>query len=83
MKLKLLHKARWTYYAYTNSSAFLYYENARYRKKGDTIYMRAHTYYGDTNTIEKKFIPQYVVSGDSLKSIHFDIAYIKENKVSE
>lgn len=80
LKLKLLRNARWTYYAYTNSAAFMYYENARYRKRGDTIYMRARTYFGDTNTIDKQFFPQFVVSGDSLKSLHHNVTYVKAKK---
>lgn len=78
MKLKCFGKAQYTYYAYSNSAVEMYQENAKYKKKGDTIYMRSRTYYGDTNDISKDFFPQFVVMGDSLVSLHYDVAYVKD-----
>ncbi len=80
MKLKLCGKAQYTYYAYSNSAVEMYQESTKFKKKGDTIYMRTRTYYGDTNDISKDFMPQFVVMGDSLKSLSYDMAYIKKKK---
>ncbi len=80
MKLKCFGKAQYTYYGYSTSAVEMYQENAKYKKKGDTIYMRVRTYYGDTNEISKDFLPQYVVSGDSLVSLHYDVAYVRKKK---
>ncbi len=83
MKLKLCRKARWTYYGYSNSAVFMYYETAKYRKKGDTIFMHSRIAYGDTSKQEKLFVPSYVVSGDSLISLEHSIAYIRKKKAKE
>ena len=78
MDLKLLGKAKYTFYGFNNSSVQLYQETTRYKKKGDTIYMRSRTYFLDTTKIAKTFYPQYVISGDSLVSLDYDVAYIKK-----
>jgi len=78
MKLKMCGKAQYTYYAYSNSAVQMYQENAKYKKKGDTIFMRSRTYYGDTNEISKEYFPQFVVKGDSLISIDYDMMYVKK-----
>lgn len=80
MKLKMCGKAQYTYYAYSNSAVQMYQEQAKFKKKGDTIYMRARTYYGDTNEVSKDFFPEFVVSGDSLLSIDYDMMYVKSRK---
>lgn len=77
MKLKAFGKAQYTYYAYANSAVEMYQETTKYKKKGDTIYMRNRSYYGDTNEISKDFVPYFVVMGDSLVSLDYDVAYIK------
>lgn len=81
LKLKLSRKARFTYYGYTNSAAFMYYENTKFKKKGDTIYMRPRRFYGDTTEVDKSFQPVYVINGDSLVSLKYEVAYIKKSKV--
>lgn len=83
MKLRLFRKARWTYYGYSNSAVFMYYENARYKKKGDTVYMRSRAAYGDTSELDKTFYPEYVISGDSLVSLNYGIAYIRKRKAEK
>lgn len=80
MKLNFFRKARWTYYTTNNASTSMYYENARFKKRGDTIYMRPRSFYGDTIHSAKEFIPQYVVNGDSLLSVSFDLAYVKRHR---
>ncbi len=80
MKLKAFGKAQYTYYSYSNSAVEMYQENAKYKKKGDTIYMRTRTYYGDTNDVSKDYFPQFVVMGDSLVSLEYDMAYVKKKK---
>ncbi|GAB5417906.1 MAG: hypothetical protein Crog4KO_23460 [Crocinitomicaceae bacterium] len=78
MKLKLCGKAKYTYYSYSNSAVQMYEENAKFKKKGDTLFMRARTYYADTTTIGKKYYPEYLIVGDSLVSLDHDVAYIKQ-----
>lgn len=80
MKLKLCGKAKYTYYSFHNSSVQLYEETAKFKKKGDTIFMRSRTYFADTTMISKGYHPQYVVMGDSLVSLKYDVAYIKQKK---
>lgn len=80
MKLKLCGNAKYTYYSYSNSAVQMYEENAKFKKKGDTIFMRTRTYFADTTTIGKELYPQYVIMGDSLVSLDYDVAYVKEKR---
>ena len=80
MKLKLCGKAQYTYYAYSNSAVEMYQESTKFKKKGDTVYMRSRSYFGDTTEISKDFIPQFVLMGDSLVSLEYDMAYVKKKK---
>lgn len=78
MKIKLTRKAEWTYYTPGYTMSYSYTQNARFKKKNDTIYMRERTYFGDTTEIGKEFTPHYTVSGDSLYSIDYDFVYVKK-----
>ncbi|XOV67460.1 MAG: hypothetical protein ACFHU9_17735 [Fluviicola sp.] len=78
MKLKMCGKAQYTYYAYRNSAVEMYTEYSKFKKKGDTIYMRERTYYGDTSEVADEFKPKFVIMGDSLVSLKYEMAYVKE-----
>ena len=78
LKLKLNKKAQWTYYEVSSSAVYTYYENAKYRVSGDTLMMSCRAYYGDTSQLDETFIPRYIISGDSLISMDYDMAYIRE-----
>ncbi|MCR9174327.1 MAG: hypothetical protein NXI10_17650 [bacterium] len=78
MKLKMCGKAQYTYYAYSNSAVEMYQENAKYKKKGDTIFMQPRTYYGDTTEVSEKYTPKYLVAGDSLISLEYNMMYVKK-----
>lgn len=80
MKLKMCGKAQFTYYAYSNSAVEMYRETTKYKKKGDTLYMRARTYYGDTTEVSKDFVPKYYIQGDTLISLKYDVMYVKKKK---
>jgi len=80
MKLKMCGKAQFTYYAYSNSAVEMYQETTKYKKKGDTLFMRARSYYGDTNEVSKDFVPEYLIQGDSLLSLKYDVMYVKKKK---
>jgi hypothetical protein len=80
MRLKLCGNAEYTYYAYSNSAVTMYQEDAKFKKKGDTVYMRSRTYYGDTTEISKDFMPRFVIMGDSLVSLDYNMAYVKKKK---
>lgn len=80
MKLRLCHKARWTYYGYSNSAVFMYYEEAKFRKKGDTIYFRSRIEHGDTTKQEKIYEAKFVKSGDSLISLDQFPSYVRRGK---
>jgi len=78
MKLKLIPTAEWTYYTPNYTMSYSYTENARYKKKGDTLYMRERTYFGDSTELSKEFTPRFVVGDDSLYSIEYDFIYVKK-----
>lgn len=40
--------------------------------------MSCRAYYGDTSQLDETFIPRYIISGDSLISMDYDMAYIRE-----
>lgn len=78
MRLKPCGKAEYTYYTYSNSAVTMYQENAKYKKKGDTVYMRTRTYYGDTTEVSKDFMPRFVIVDESLVSLEYDMTYVKK-----
>lgn len=73
----MCHKVRWTYYAYTNSGAVLYYEDGKYSKKNDTIYIHSRKEHLDKEKMVKVLEPAFVVSGDSLTSLDWGFVYVK------
>lgn len=81
MKLRLCHKARWTYYGYSTSAVFMYYEDAKFRKKGDTLYFRSRIEHGDTTKQEKIYEAKFVKRGDSLISLDNFPSYVRRGKL--
>lgn len=77
LKLKPFGKARWTHYQITTSTSYMYYEDCRFKKKHDTLFLKRRAIYGDTAILGKQFIPTYVVKGDTLESIDWDLKYVK------
>lgn len=77
LKLKVFGKARWTHYHITTATSYMYYEDVKYRTKNDTLFLRRRAIYGDTAILRKDFIPTYVVRGDTLESIEWDLKYVK------
>jgi len=80
MKLRLCHKARWTYYGYSTSAVFMYYEDAKFQKKGDTLYFRSRIEHGDTTKQEKIYEAKFVKQGDSLISLDNFPSYVRLGK---
>ncbi len=77
LKLKIFGKARWTHYQVTTSTSYMYYEDVKYKKKNDTLFLRRRAIYGDSAIQQKEFIPVYLVKGDTLESIDWDMSYVK------
>lgn len=78
LKLKINKQARWTYYEVSSSAVNTYYENAKYRVSGDTLMLTCRAFYGDTSQLDETLIPRYIIIGDSLISMDYDMAYIRE-----
>lgn len=77
LKLKPFGKARWTHYDMTTSTAYKYYEDVKYKKKDDTLYLRRRAIYGDSTIQMKEFVPAYLIKGDTLESIDWNLKYVK------
>ncbi|NRA13489.1 MAG: hypothetical protein HRT57_16210 [Crocinitomicaceae bacterium] len=77
LKLKLFGKARWTHYQITTATSYKYYEQVKYKSKNDTLYLRHRAIYGDTSILKKQFIPVYLIKGDTLESLDWDLQYVK------
>jgi hypothetical protein len=77
LKLKVFGKARWTHYDMTTSTAYMYYEDVKYKKKDDTLYLRRRAIYGDSTIQRKEYIPAYIIKGDTLESIDWNLRYVK------
>jgi len=78
LKLKPFGKARWTHYAMTTSTSYKYYEDVKYKKKNDTLFLRRRAIYGDTAILGKQYVPKYLIKGDTLQSIEWDLKYVKD-----
>ena len=77
LKLKVFGQARWTHYDMTTSTSYKYYEQVRYKSKDDTLYMRRRAIYGDSSIQLKEFVPAYLIKGDTLESIDWNLLYVK------
>ncbi|MDX2361785.1 MAG: hypothetical protein QNK23_13330 [Crocinitomicaceae bacterium] len=78
MKLNSMKKVIWTRYAFTNSYANPYEEHAKWRRKGDTLYMRGAIYNGDDELESKIYTPSFLIQGDTLISLRADCSnYVK------
>jgi len=77
LKLKIFGKARWTHYQITTSTSYMYYEDVKYKTKNDTLYFKRRAIYGDSVAQKKDYIPTYLIKGDTLESIDWDLKYVK------
>ena len=78
MKLNTMRRVTWTRYKFTNSYANPYEEYARWRKKGDTLYMMGAIYNGEDKIKSKEYTPTFLIQGDTLVSLRADCSnYVK------
>jgi hypothetical protein len=79
LKLKMFGKARWTHYQVTTATSYKYYEDVKYKSKNDTLFLRRRAIYGDSTIQSKEFVPVYLIKGDTLESIDWNMQYVKAN----
>ena len=79
MKIKTRRTVIWTRYQFTNSSATEYEEYAKWRKVGDTLFMKGAIYNGEEKIKSKEYTPTFLIQGDTLVSLQADCSnYVKD-----